>query len=94
MIIIITITIIFSTVIPVIGVVVIPVVPPSSTVLAAGVGEAQLVIDWATPADTGLYLCHAANEVATIAAAARTALVVPREYSHIATNQSHFNKDS
>ena len=51
-----------------------------STILAAGVGEAQLVVDWATPADTGIYLCHAINEVSAIVSPARTALVVPRKY--------------
>ncbi|MPC69496.1 Schwann cell myelin protein [Portunus trituberculatus] len=53
------------------------------SILAAGVGDAQLVVDWATPADTGVYLCHATNEVSTSVSPARTVLVVPREFINL-----------
>nr|XP_027211794.1 leucine-rich repeat and immunoglobulin-like domain-containing nogo receptor-interacting protein 2 [Penaeus vannamei] len=47
----------------------------SGAVLASGIGEAKLLVEHASKADTGLYLCHASNSVAS-AAPVYTALVV------------------
>ncbi|KAK3879968.1 hypothetical protein Pcinc_015507 [Petrolisthes cinctipes] len=44
-------------------------------VLALGVGEARLVVEWVTREDTGLYLCQASNTV-SIAPPISTAIVV------------------
>ncbi|XP_037792359.1 nephrin-like, partial [Penaeus monodon] len=47
----------------------------SGAVLASGIGEARLLVEHASKADTGLYLCQASNSVAS-AAPVYTALVV------------------
>ncbi|XP_069994123.1 nephrin-like [Penaeus vannamei] len=47
----------------------------SRAALSTGVGEARIVVEWATQADTGLYTCVAANEISA-APPATTALVV------------------
>ncbi|XP_037795077.1 synaptogenesis protein syg-2-like [Penaeus monodon] len=47
----------------------------SRAALSAGLGEARIVLEWATQADTGLYTCLAANNISA-APPATTAVVV------------------
>ncbi|XP_069945661.1 nephrin-like [Cherax quadricarinatus] len=47
----------------------------SATLLATGMGEARLVIEWASRDDTGIYLCYASNVVSS-SPPASTAVVV------------------
>ncbi|XP_071536235.1 nephrin-like [Panulirus ornatus] len=37
----------------------------SVTLLSTGIGEARLVIEWASKEDTGIYLCHASNIISS-----------------------------
>ncbi|XP_071534248.1 synaptogenesis protein syg-2-like isoform X2 [Panulirus ornatus] len=47
----------------------------TSLTLSSGVGEAHLMVEWATPADTGFYYCYASSSVAS-APPVSTAVVV------------------
>ncbi|XP_053638583.2 uncharacterized protein [Cherax quadricarinatus] len=44
-------------------------------VLSRGVGVARLVVEWASQADTGVYLCHASSTVSTPPAVSTTLIV-------------------
>lgn len=48
-------------------------------VLATGVGESRLVVDWVSREDTGLYICQASNTV-SLAPPISTAIVITREH--------------
>ncbi|XP_071536670.1 nephrin-like [Panulirus ornatus] len=37
----------------------------SAHLLSTGIGEASLVVEWASQADTGIYFCHASNTIAS-----------------------------
>ncbi|XP_069156203.1 nephrin isoform X2 [Procambarus clarkii] len=62
-----------------------PHITGSMVLLSTGLGEARLVVEWATRTDTGIYLCHATNVVSSYPPIP-TAIVVTQEPTSASTN--------
>lgn len=51
--------------------------------LSTGIGEAHLVVEWASQADTGIYLCHASSAISSSPPISTAIIVTRKLYIHI-----------